>query len=284
MSDLIKGLVENLVRGNPVSRVEEGSYLCGDGLYYCSNCHEPRQMRITILDEERTVEVLCRCRAAELDDVEKKEKLAKHRERVQRWRAQAVADSIWHGFSFEWDDRKDKGLSDKLRSYVNNFPEMLDKNIGLLLYGGVGTGKTYYAACIANGLVDEGRYVMMDTLPSLIAAINANYGERRDYYMGKIAQAHLLVLDDFGVERNTEYTLEQTYEIINARYRSGKPLIITTNLSLDEIKTETNPYKKRIFDRVIEMCLPILVNGGSRRLAISAEKRQAAIDLLEGRV
>ena len=46
----------------------------------------------------------------------------------------------------------------------------------------------------------------------------------------------LLILDDFGMERGTEYGLEQVYSVIDSRYRSGKPLIATTNLTLEELQ------------------------------------------------
>jgi DNA replication protein DnaC len=102
--------------------------------------------------------------------------------------------------------------------------------------------------------------------------------------MGRISRADLLVLDDFGVERTTEYAIEQSYEIVNTRYKSGKPMVITTNLTLQEMQQEPLLQKRRIFDRVIEKCIPVLVQGDSRRREIAEAKRREAMTLLEGSV
>ena len=107
----------------------------------------------------------------------------------------------------------------------------------------------------------------MTNLSSIIARMNENYGEDREYWLERVSKAQLLILDDFGVERTTEYSLEQTYEVINTRYKSNKPLIVTTNLSTQDIQKRKNQAIKRIYDRVIEKCIPILVQeiaGGMR--------------------
>lgn len=60
----------------------------------------------------------------------------------------------------------------------------------------------------------------------------------------------LLIIDDFGIERGTEYALEQVYNIIDARYRSKKPLIVTTNLTLTDLKNPQDVAHARIYDRL----------------------------------
>lgn len=276
--DLVMGVLSQQGFDPP----EESDYIQND-LIYCGKCHTPRQMWLDILDDRRLVKVLCECRAAELDRKEAADRQRKHQEKLAKWRAQGVSDTKWHGCTFDRDDRKDPAASEKCRRYAENFDEMYQTDTGLLLYGGVGTGKTFLAACIANALVDEGRYVLMVNLPSLIAAMNADYGEQREYYNDKISRAHLLILDDFGVERDTEFSIEQVYEIINARYKTGKPLIVTTNLSMQQLRDEPLIGRRRIYDRVIEKCVPLMVKGESRRKAIAADKREAALKILEGK-
>ena len=75
----------------------------------------------------------------------------------------------------------------------------------------------------------------------------------------------LLIIDDFGMERGTEYALEQIYNIVDSRYRSRKPLIVTTNLTLDEIRHPQDTAHARIYDRLLEMCVPISCIGVSFR-------------------
>lgn len=283
MSDMANAfdLVMGVLNQHGIDQPEESDYIQND-LIYCGKCHTPRQMWLDILDDRKLVKVLCECRAAELDREEADARQRKHQAKMAKWRAQGVADAKWHGCMFAKDDRKDPSASDKCLRYAENFDEMYQTDTGLLLYGGVGTGKTFLAACIANALVDEGRYVMMVNLPSLIASMNADYGENRDYYNDKISRAHLLILDDFGVERDTEFSIEQVYEIINARYKTGKPLIVTTNLSMQQLRDEPSIGRRRIYDRVIEKCVPMMVKGESRRKMIAADKRERALKILEG--
>ena len=275
--DLVMGVMNQQGFDPPA----ESDYIQND-LIYCGKCHTPRQMWLDILDDRKLVKVLCECRAAELDREEAADRQRKHQAKLAKWRAQGVSDAKWHSCTFDRDDHKDPAASDKCRRYADNFDEMYKTDTGLLLYGGVGTGKTFLAACIANALVDEGQYVMMVNLPSLISSMNADFGEQREYYNDKISKAHLLILDDFGVERDTEFSVEQVYEIINARYKAGKPLIVTTNLSMQQLKDEPLIGRRRIYDRVIEKCVPLMVKGESRRKSIAAEKREAALKILEG--
>ena len=79
-------------------------------------------------------------------------------------------------------------------------------------------------------------------------------------------------IDDFGMERGTEYALEQIYSIVDSRYRSQKPLIVTTNLTLDEIRHPQDTAHARIYDRLLEMCVPISCIGVSLRKENAQEK------------
>lgn len=75
----------------------------------------------------------------------------------------------------------------------------------------------------------------------------------------------LLILDDLGVERNTEFVLEQMFQIIDGRYRCCKPLIVTTNLRLEEIKHPVDLAHARIYGRILERCAPVLFDGRNQR-------------------
>ena len=84
-----------------------------------------------------------------------------------------------------------------------------------------------------------------------------------------------MIIDDLGVERNSEYALEIIFSVIDRRIRSGRPLIITTNLPLKEIKSETMLDKRRIYDRILEMCTPMYVGGTSKREMIASMKMRS---------
>ena len=84
------------------------------------------------------------------------------------------------------------------------------------------------------------------------------------------------------MERQTEYALEQVFNVVDTRYRSGKPLIITTNLSLSEMKNPKSRDLARIYDRVLEMCAPVNFGNNGRRSEIASEKMQQAAQILRG--
>ena len=99
-------------------------------------------------------------------------------------------------------------------------------------------------------------------------------------YINALASYQLLIIDDLGVERNSEYALGIIFSVIDRRIRSGRPLIITTNLPLKEIKNETMLDKRRIYDRILEMCTPMYVGGTSKREVIASMKMEKAKTLL----
>lgn len=86
---------------------------------------------------------------------------------------------------------------------------------------------------------------------------------------------------NLGVERSSEYALENIFSVIDWRYRSGKPLIITTNLPLAQLKQETKIEKKRIYDRILERCIPVKIDGASRREAIANDNMQTMKNILK---
>lgn len=94
----------------------------------------------------------------------------------------------------------------------------------------------------------------MTNLPTLIHSMTANYGDDREVVLRKVATVPLLILDDFGMERGTPAALEKAYEIINTRYQSQKPLIITTNLTMDVIRNPRDMDYSRLYSRITEMC------------------------------
>lgn len=93
--------------------------------------------------------------------------------------------------------------------------------------------------------------------------------EFKTEYIRALAGYELLIIDDLGAERSSEYSLENVFSVIDRRYRSRRPLIVTTNLPLPRIKTETDIEKRRIYDRILEMCIPLKVDGESRWEAIA---------------
>ena len=160
----------------------------------------------------------------------------------------------------------DNGRNSKMqvaKKYVANWNEMKKNGLGLLLWGSVGSGKSYMAACVANELIKQGADVKMTNFATVLNDLfNC---EDKNEYIRSLCRYSLLILDDLGIERNTEYSLENLFNVIDARYVSGKAMIITTNLNLEELKNQKQLSLKRIYDRVLERCIPVCVSENDFR-------------------
>jgi len=162
---------------------------------------------------------------------------------------------------------------------VEHFPEFYEKNIGAMLRGGVGTGKTFFACCIANELINRGYTAYVTSMPEILTYMAV--GEERRHVMDKVLTADLLVLDDWGVERDTSYAVEQVYYVIDSRLKMDKPMLITTNLSEEDLHSAPSLSLQRIYDRVLEVCPFIIeINTGSRRPQSADKKRKELFEIL----
>jgi len=184
---------------------------------------------------------------------------------------------------FEWTFYNSNGsnpaVMSKAQRYAEDYQQMKERNIGLLFWGNTGTGKSYTAACIANYLIDMGNPVFMISFGRILREQFA--AEDKSEYLEHIIHYPMLILDDLGAERDSAYAQEVVYSVIDGRYLTGKPLIITSNLTLDELKAPSDMRYSRIYDRILEMCVPIHFEGTSQRQDLFKSKRDMARDLLE---
>lgn len=262
----------------------ENDYVGEDGLLHCAACKEPRQLKIVVPLPgygERIVGRRCACDRARQEAKEASERAREEMDKIEDLRRVGITDKTYRGKTFAADDGQDAKLSSVMRRYVEKRAEMLEKNYGLLLYGDNGGGKTFWASCIANAMIDKGVSALIATIPSLVSVMQADFEHDKQYILDLVSNVSFLVLDDIGFERRTPYMEEKMFEIIDARYRAKRPLIVTTNLTLEEIKNPPNMADKRIFNRIVEMCcVPIKVEANGRRLNIARDKASEARNLL----
>ena len=183
------------------------------------------------------------------------------RDRIETYRNACFTDKTLRRCTFENDDRANSEISDRARKYVKQFDL---KSKGLLLFGTVGTGKTFIAACIANALVNQCYSCYMTTFARISNDMQATW-EKQDY-IKRLMRHDLIIIDDLAAERNTEYMNEVIFSVIDERYRSGKPIIVTTNLTWAELKNPDSITKSRVYSRLFEMCWPIHIKGTDRRI------------------
>ncbi len=144
------------------------------------------------------------------------------------------------------------------QKYCNNFPNNQKPN--LLFFGEVGTGKTYLLECMANALIERMEYVVFTTAydisNTMIKAFNSPYAER-DTILAPLFESDLLIIDDLGTEPLFhESTITNLFTLINERQRNRLPIIISTNLTPDEIDFRYgNRIKSRLFNTRITLCI-----------------------------
>jgi len=252
-------------------------YAGDDGLMRCGKCHTLKQeRRKTAGGQEYVAAIDCLCR-----------KQAK-RALLLREMQDGIEDERAKKATFSGDDGADRESGAFLRRYVEKWDEMREKNIGLLLHGDVGGGKTFFAGCIANAIIEkainEGNThsapVLMTTIPALRDEMQRDFGAKKAYVLRTIAETPLLILDDIGFEKTTPTAAELAFDIINQRYKANLPLIVTTNLTLADISNAQDMQQRRIFDRIVEMCVPVYVKADGRRRAVALDKSAAARALL----
>lgn len=245
---------------------------------YCKTCGEPLQFPpAELFGKTVTMNRQCKCvrdkterENAERELREKNEKAAKNRSYCFKGNKNACC-------TFAEDDRDDARISRQMRNYAERFEEIQKSGDGLILLGNVGSGKTFYASCVANALIDKGYRVMFSNLVDLVQRIqNETYNGLE--VMEEIKACDLLVIDDLGVERDSAFMQESVYSIINKRYESGKPLIVTTNLTAQDLTNPKTVMCDRIYGRIIEKCFPIEFKGRNRRSSVNRERMKAILN------
>ena len=266
-----------LIAGQKIT-VNDGDYLNADGLWMCGKCNTPKQSRIEVLGEVRTPMCLCQCEQDKQNAEVEEAKRLKKANQIEMLRNDGFPDAEMRRFRFDTDDGKNP-VSEVARRYVENFEQMLEDGKGLLLFGSVGTGKTFIAACIANALIDKCIPCLVTNFSRITNTLTGMY-EGKQSYIDSLNRYDLLIIDDLATERDTEYMNEIVFNIIDARSRVNKPLIVTTNLTAEELKRPAEVRKQRIYSRLFEMCIPVEVKGKDRRKEVLREDMSKYSDLL----
>lgn len=258
----------------------EGDYHNEDGLLMCGKCHTQKECVLTSRDgTTRTVHCACNCSVAQnAREAEEKRK----RDRMQyldSMRRTGFPDAEMREWTFAKSDHTDQRNENIARRYVANFDTMRKQGTGLLLCGQVGTGKSFLAASIANTLIDQGTPCLMTNFSRIISRVSEKFGGDQKY-LDDLNRFDLLIIDDLGAERDTEFTWEKVMNVIDARYRAGLPLIITTNLGPKDFTDRGDIRRQRVFSRLKEMCVCLEVKGADRRGKKMQDKLQTAKSLL----
>lgn len=261
-------------RAEPVKN--EGDYF-KDNLLHCGVCNEPKQAvkEIPFADNKKLIVTLqCKCQREE----DEKQRLAlaecEHKRKVEYLTKRGLSYTKYKECTFAKDDGRNTDITKLCCNYVRHFPEMKEMNNGIMFYGDTDKGKTFYACCIANALIQREIPVLVTTLSNLVQnRVKSMTSNAPEIFLDDF---RCIVLDDIG----TENTTQTAFNIIDEIYLSKKLLIVTTNLSPSNLKS-TDTEHRRIYNRILEMCsTKILVDNNKSRLQSGIEKGRIAESIL----
>ena len=247
-----------------------------DHLIYCSKCNTPRQCRHELQGKVLIPSIRCKCQQKIFEQEEAQRKLHEKQMEIEHLKTSGLQDKSLYDYTFA----KDNGINPEMKlahNYVSNWEEMKANASGLLIWGDVGTGKSFFAGCIANALLEKGVPVLMTNFSRILNTLTGMHFEDRNQFIHSLNRYSLLIIDDLGIERNSDFALEQVFNVIDSRYRSSKPLIVTTNLTLDDLRNPEDTAHSRIYDRLLSMCVPVRFTSDNFR----QEAAQAKLERLK---
>lgn len=164
-----------------------------------------------------------------------------------------------------------KNALEACQSYAYNFSDNLEAGRCLILSGNVGTGKTHLAAAIADYIVRETEHTaIFRSLHSILQAIKNTYSSASEYTEAEVfrllTSPDLLIIDEVGATKPSEFELSTLFAIINTRYENKLPTVIVTNLEAAELK---NAIGDRCADRLRE--------GGGRAIAFNWQSKRSTV-------
>ena len=244
MQETISGLAKRSLFGAINKEID---YIGEDGLYHCGICGKVKQGTKHILGRDYLVCWICDCQRTD-----KQEKEARER-RIKERLEDCFGSRTVHNHP---DDDSESKIAGMCRGYAQKFTKF---SPWLMMHGASGTGKSYRAAQICTEIIKRGYSAKFTSLGEIEREL---WDSDKSAVYKKLERYDLIVLDDFGAERRTDYTSEIRYNVIDTRYNSGKPLILTTNITSFENKDIAD---SRVNSRIREKVLLMRFDGESRR-------------------
>ncbi len=297
LGSAITNVFAGMIAANQRNLVKnDGDYIDdNDGFLHCGKCRESKQFEFEFprkTDEaensaEEREKILmwtpCACERSVIEREEAEKQKQKDMERIIELKKLSLLDKRYDEATFDnfiSNSYNEKNLK-LCKRFAEHFDEMRSKNQGLLMWGNVGTGKSFAAACIVNYLLCNQTPCIMTSIVKILQLIQNNTSEENNI-ISRLSRVPLVVFDDFGTERNTDYALEKIYNILDSRYRSGLPMIVTTNLTFNEMQNESDIRYSRLYDRIFECCYPMQFTGDSFRKKAAYDKFNAMEKFLNG--
>lgn len=275
----ISQVVEDLLQKNAPKSTDSHSDSNGRNCEICGRFIPV--MQLEILGRLRVVQPCCKCEADQHTKA-----IEEAEERLKQDRISQLFPLARMGSRFEsctLDMFKSRVGSEKVlelsKRYISGFVKWGETS--LYIWGKPGNGKSHLAAAISHEIMNQNNTVVFQSVPELLGRIrntfNSQSRETESQIMSALMKCHLLVMDDIGSEKVTDWVSEVLFKIIDGRYQAKKPILFTSNLKITELADRfENVQGTRIADRILEMAIPVENKSTSYRMEI-AEKRVEAI-------
>ena len=265
-------LIESAVK-NSLQNKREGDFYDESGLLMCGKCKNRKQMKIEFpKGNERIVGIMCDCEKEEERLYNERIKREKEESYINSLYKRGLTDKAYLKNTFEKDNKNNPEISALCRKYVEHWDKMKENSAGILFYGALGGGKSFYACCIANALLKRGVRVLVTRLSDLVK----NHTDDNVKTVN-LKSFELIVLDDLGVENDSQ----TAFNIADEIYRMNIPVIVTTNLTPADIKNPSALEKRRIYDRILERCcITRFVRVNKSRLNNAKDNKERIMKLL----
>lgn len=192
-----------------------------------------------------------------------------------------IKDCRFDNFSLDYYSDKEidgkmspRNTMSKIYSFCKNYAETYSDNAkSLFLFGGTGLGKTHLSLAIAGEVVEKGVAVLYGSAQNFLRIIeDEHFGRvsKDSDTLDELLGAQLLIIDDLGVEFNSEFNVSTIYNIIDTRFNLGKPTIVNTNLSPAELERR---YSARIVSRLFSGYICLKCDGNDVRLLKAQNRR-----------
>ena len=241
----------------------------------CPICGKEKTWRkAVIMGATIRVPIMCQCEVDLEEEVKKQEEAKAKQDRINRILALSNLGERFKDATFDaWvTSPGTEGCLAAVKEYAETFSKATET--GYCIYGRAGNGKSHLAAALVNRLIQRGFTAVFIEVPDLFSRIKATYGAEgtgsEDKIMAALGKCDLLVLDDAGAEKPTEWVQEKFFQIINTRYKKFLPVVITTNTK--DMAGLEDIIGFRAYDRVLEMCIPLKNSGESYRRNVAVQR------------
>ena len=244
-----------------------------DNLIYCKVCNTPRSLYI----KNNLRRCLCDCLTTKRDDDYKQMAETERLHNLEKLKINSLIGERYKDVNFKNTMTGNNTSFDiaytRCKKYCEVSKTVLDKGMGIYIYGDTGTGKTHLTACMANTLLNQGYSVLFTNFFEISKSIKSTFGKSElseNDYINNLANIDFLFIDDLGTERvqsgeSDLWMQEKIFDVLNRRYNNRKPTVFTSNHSINELVNERGFMKKTV-DRIIEMSVAILkIEGDSYR-------------------